>query len=506
MVNIKINNVDLNVEEGTTVLNAAADNGIYIPHFCYHPALSIAGNCRMCLVEVKGAPKPLTACSTMVSEGMEVFTESEVVKIARKGVLEFILLDHPVDCPICDKSGECVLQDYHFDYGTDKNRNDFPKERNKVEKISEKIYLNPNRCVLCTRCVRFLEEVTKTSELTTVDRGSHTKIQCVNPENLDNNPFASNISDICPVGALGLNEFRFKKRVWFTENVKGICQKCEAGCNLKIDLHKRNVPLDPNTGPVIRFSAKPNKAMDRYFICDEGRMSYADYNIEDRKTSPVLNGKVVSEEEGLNIFDEHLGNAEKGIAILSPLASIEENFALYSFAKDKGYEVYRAGTLKKELPEVSLFIEKAKAPNRKLFNFLKVPLITETEGIDVDIMLMLHGMGNINDKSGIKLLALLKRVKFSVIFEQFVSDLGESANLMLPNPIFVEEDGCFINANLRLQHSEKGIEPPKGVKPVWKWITDIADSSAESWFKAFSEDCLENMLTYKQLGDEGVEL
>ncbi len=504
MVNIKINNIELQVEEGTTVLQAASKNGIYIPHFCYHPALSIAGNCRMCLVEVKGAPKPLTACSTVVSDGMEVFTESDVVKKARKGVLEFILLDHPVDCPICDKSGECVLQDYHFDYGTDKSRNVFEKERLKVEKISEKIYLNPNRCVLCTRCVRFLAEVTNTHELTTVERGSHSHIACVNSESLDKNPFASNISDLCPVGALGLNEFRFKKRVWFTENVKGICQGCEAGCNIKIDLHKRNVPLDPNTGPVIRFSSKPNKAMDRYFICDEGRMSYKNYNIEDRITSPVLNGEKVSEEQGLNALNDSIANAQKGIAVLSPLASIEENFALYCYATQKGYTVYKAGSFKKELPEIALFMEKAKAPNRKLFDFLKVEKITEAEGIEADVMLMLHGIGKVNDKSAVKLLALLKRIKFSVIFEQNVSELGESANLVLPTPTFVEEDGCFINVNSRLQRSEKGLNPPNGVKPVWDWLD--TSETAENLLKQFAKEILDKDLDYEKIGSQGVEL
>lgn len=506
MVNIKINNIDLQVEEGTTVLNAALKNDTYIPHFCYHPSLSIAGNCRMCLVEVKGAPKLLTACSTMVQEGMEVFTDSDVVKEARKGVLEFILLDHPVDCPICDKSGECVLQDYHFDYGTDKCRNEFPKERNQVEKISEKIYLNPNRCVLCTRCVRFLEEVTETCELTTVDRGSHTKIACVNSNGLDKNPFASNISDICPVGALGLNEFRFRKRVWFAEKINGICQGCEAGCNVSIDLHKRDVPLDPNLGPVLRFSTRPNEEMDRYFICDEGRLSYKNYNIENRTLTPILNREVITEDEGAKLFNEKINGAKKGIVVLSPLASVEENYALYSFAKNKGFEIYRAGTYKKELPEVSLFIDKTKASNRKLFDYLKVPRIVEAEGIEADIMIMLHGIGKPNDKSAIKLIGLLKRIEFSVIFEQSVSDLGESANLVLPVPTFVEEDGCYINGSLRLQYSEKGMEPPLGVKPAWKWINDISDSNSEKWLKEFSENHLNKKYDYVDIGEKGVQL
>lgn len=506
MVNIKINNVELQVEEGTTVLNAALENNVYIPHFCYHPALSIAGNCRMCLVEVKGAPKLLTACSTVVQENMEVFTDSDVVKEARKGVLEFILLDHPVDCPICDKSGECVLQDYHFEYGTDGSRSDFPKERNPVDKVSEKLYLNPTRCVLCTRCVRFLEEVTETCELTTVDRGSHSKIECVDPDGLDKNPFASNIVDICPVGALGLNEFRFKKRVWFTEKAKGICQGCEAGCNINMNLHKRNVPLDPNVGPVIRFYSRPNNEMDRHFICDEGRMSYKNYNIKDRLLNPVLNGNVISVEEGFNALNDKLNEAEKGIAVLSPLVSIEENYALFYFAKSKGYEIYRAGTFKQELPTPSLFIEKTKASNRKLFNYLDVPKITEAENVEADVMLMLHGVGKPNDKSAIKLLALLKKVGFSVIFDQGNSDFRESANLVLPIPTFVEEDGCYINGNLRLQYSEKGLEAPLGVKPVWKWINEISNSGSNKWIEDFSKNHLEKDLSYEEIGDKGVQL
>ncbi|MCK5879974.1 MAG: (2Fe-2S)-binding protein, partial [Holophagae bacterium] len=337
MINIKIDNQEHAVEEGQTILEVCRDLKIEIPHFCYHPGLSISGNCRMCLVEVKGMPKLMTACSTMVEDKMDVLTDSDVVKEARKGVLEFILLDHPVDCPICDKSGECDLQDYNFDYGIEQRRSIFPKERHKVEKISEKIYKNDNRCVLCTRCVRFLDEVTETHELTTIERGSHTHIACVDPEGLDKNPFASNIADLCPVGALGLTDFRFKKRVWLTDHLRAICPGCEAGCNLTVDLHTRHTPLDPNVGPVVRFTAADNYAMNRFFICDEGRFSYSNYNeTEKRLLHPKLEGEDATIEEAKAFIEEAKNSKSAGAVILSPLASVEENYAAILLAEEMG--------------------------------------------------------------------------------------------------------------------------------------------------------------------------
>lgn len=508
MVKIKINNVEHEVEAGRTILEVARDLDIHIPHFCYHPGLSIAGNCRMCLVEVKGMPKLMTACSTVVQDDMEVFTDSDVVKEARAGVLEFILLDHPVDCPICDKSGECDLQDYNFDHGVSQRRSIFPKERHKVEKISEKIYKNDNRCVLCTRCVRFLEEVTGTGELTTVDRGSHSSIACIDPEALDNNPFAGNISDLCPVGALGLNEHRFKKRVWFTQKARGICQGCAAGCNIMMDLHKEPTPMDPNLGPVVRFISHPNYAMGRYFICDEGRGSYKDYNLGERRLlRPLVSGEDTVDQGALMTrLAAAVDSAQKGAVVLSPLCSLEENYAAMILAEKKGFKVYRATSVRRDLPEPSLFIEKVKSPNYDLLKFLNVPKVTDAEELDNDLVLVLHNVGAIRDNSVVKILTLLKRAATGIVFEPALSELGEEADIVLSAPLFVEEDGCYLNVNRRLQRSRRGLGYPEAVKPLWEWFLGDSFAGPEDVLKQFGQDKLNMKLNYRILGEEGLEL
>jgi len=507
MVKIKINSIEHEVEAGRTILEVARDLGIEIPHFCYHPGLSIAGNCRMCLVEVKGMPKLMTACSTTVQDDMDIYTDSDVVKEARKGVLEFILLDHPVDCPICDKSGECDLQDYNFDHGVANRRSIFPKERHKVEKVSEKIYKNDNRCVLCTRCIRFLEEVTGTGELTTVERGSHTHIVCTDAEALDKNPFAGNISDLCPVGALGLNEHRFRKRVWFTETKRGVCQGCEAGCNIMMDVHNRPTPLDPNLGPVIRFISARNYAMQRFFICDEGRESYKRYNLgENRLMQPRMNGEVAAEADVLEKLASVLEGAGKGAVVLSPLCSLEENYAAMLLAQEKGFKVYRPSAVRRDLPEPALFIEKVKAPNQDLMRLLNLPKITDAEELENDVVVVLHNVGAIRDNSVVKLLTLLKRAGTSIVFEPVISELGEQADMVLPAPIFVEEDGCFLNVNRRLQRSRKALPYPEAVRPLWEWLMPGRFKGPEKLLKQFGQDRLNMELSYDKLGEEGLEL
>ncbi len=507
MVTITIDDKTYQVPEGRTILEVARDNGIEIPHFCYHPGLSIAGNCRMCLVEVEGSPKLMTACSTQIQDGMVVRTESDLVKEAREGVLEFILLDHPIDCPICDKSGECLLQDYNFDHGVSERRSIFPKERHKVERVSEKIYKNDNRCVLCTRCIRFLDEVTETHELTTVDRGNHTHIVSTDPEGMDKNPFVSNISDICPVGALGLYDFRFRKRVWLTETVRAVCQGCAAGCNMLADVHNRPTPLDPETGPVVRFISANNYAMQRFFICDEGRYAYKDYNLGERRiTRPLLEGEPVEAAVAATRLKQALDTAQTGAVILSPLCSIEENYAALLLAEEKGFDVFRSSPVRKDLPEPSLFIEKVKAPNHEMLRLLNLERAADAEHVDYDVVLVLHNVGGVRDNSVVRILTMMKRAQLSVVFEPALSELGEQGKLVLPAPIFLEEDGCYLNSNRHLQRSNKGLPMPGDVRPLWEWLYPERFKNSEELLVRFAREKLKADLNYDQIGTEGVTL
>ncbi len=325
MPKIKIDGKEYIAKENETILQCAQRNGIYIPRYCYHPSLSIAGNCRMCLVEIEKMPKLQTACSTIVAEGMNVFTSSEKVKKARKDVLEFLLKNHPIDCPICDQAGECYLQDYYMDYGLRKSRVSLNEKvrRGKRRQLGDYLILDNERCILCTRCVRFCEEVTKTSELFVANRGDHSFID-IKPETSLNNPYSLNIADICPVGAFTSADFRFRQRVWFLKTTESICLGCATGCRIKVQ---------HNDNTVYRILPLPNEETNTW-LCDFGRMTYKEMYSEDRLNHITIE----SQEFGLDldkVFDYIKEVKPQEIAVfLSPNLSIEDNIALYYFASN----------------------------------------------------------------------------------------------------------------------------------------------------------------------------
>jgi NADH-quinone oxidoreductase subunit G len=276
MPKLTIDGKVIEVKEGTTVFEAARQNEIPIPHFCYHPKLSIAGNCRMCLVQIEKQPKPAISCNTVAMEGMVVNTKTPEVKALQKNVLEFILINHPIDCPVCDQAGECRLQEYYMDYTmTD---SDFDEEKVKKPKkvdLGPLVMLDDERCILCSRCIRFCDEITKTGELCFINRGDQSTLATFPGKQLDNK-YSLNTVDICPVGALTSKPFRFKKRVWFLKSVPSICTGCATGCNIFID---------HDDGTVWRYKTRDNEAVNQCWTCDEGRMSYPFIN-ETIDTSP----------------------------------------------------------------------------------------------------------------------------------------------------------------------------------------------------------------------------
>ncbi|MGD0782798.1 MAG: 2Fe-2S iron-sulfur cluster-binding protein [Candidatus Aminicenantales bacterium] len=270
MIRLVIDGRPVETPEGTTVLKAAEEAGIAIPHFCYHEAFPPEGSCRVCLVEIEGMPKLDLACSAVVREGMKVRTTGERVIQARRAVLEFLLTEHPLDCPICDKSGECKLQDYCLDAGLTVNA--FSEIREKREKkipIGEKLLLDRERCILCSRCVRFLRQVTGTRELGLFDRGVGTVIDLYEGEPVRNN-YAGNLVDVCPVGAITDTEFRFKTRPWFLEARPAVCPLCSRGCSIWADYHP-GFPRVAGSAKIYRFRPRLNPEVNGHWICDVGR-------------------------------------------------------------------------------------------------------------------------------------------------------------------------------------------------------------------------------------------
>ena len=275
-----INGVAVEVTEGTSIIEAMQANQQAIAHYCWHPGLSVAGVCRLCVVEIQGNPRPQIACNTMVTDGMVVNNTSDKVKDAVKWGLDFHLINHPLDCPICDQAGECGLQDQYMAYGKyDPEMHEAKVKKHKVQDIGPRVVLDSERCILCSRCVRFTDEVSKTHELGIFNRGDRAEIGIVEGRKLDNN-YSMNTVDICPVGALTSKDFRFRQRVWFLKEADSICTGCSTGCNVKVHYNREGI---------FRIKPKFNAEINSYWMCDVGRDSYKFLNREYRLLDAQVN-------------------------------------------------------------------------------------------------------------------------------------------------------------------------------------------------------------------------
>ncbi len=289
---LTIDGVEVEFTPGTTLIQAAKKIGKYIPHFCYHEGLSIVGQCRMCFVEVEGAPKLATACSTPAAPGMKVHTQSEKVKSGQNATLEFTLLNHPLDCPICDRGGECKLQDYTYEFGPPLSRMIEEKyERDKHRPVSEQVYLDQERCILCTRCVRFSSEVDGRNELVVNQRGHSNVIDVFEGRPMQSN-FSGNVVDLCPVGALTAKDFRFAARPWELKKHEGLCTGCSHGCNIEIHTKHRHPGIVrpdklPPTPTIQRLMPKENLQVNDWWMCDKGRWGYHFHNQAEERITEI---------------------------------------------------------------------------------------------------------------------------------------------------------------------------------------------------------------------------
>lgn len=332
MAVLTIDGREVEVPPGTTILSAARKLGIDLPVFCFHDGLSVAANCRMCLVEVAGADKPLASCEAVVSDGMEVFTQSALAREARKGTLQVVLRNHPVDCPICDSAGECALQDHYFEHGAEPSRSSVSKtHKEKRIPLGKNVILDRERCLECTRCVRFCREVSKSGQLIQLQRDDGTEIGLL-PGQEFNDPYSLCTVDVCPVGALTGRDFRFKKRVWRLKQTPSVCPECARGCAINVD-HEGNT--------IYRLRPRYEPRINKWWACDEGRLAYPRY-----ATDRIIRGRVgirTGKERTLPPREAALAGAgwlhevvAKGgrVAVLvDGSLSIEEGFAALSFAR-----------------------------------------------------------------------------------------------------------------------------------------------------------------------------
>jgi NADH-quinone oxidoreductase subunit G len=329
MAHITVDGTLLEVKEGALLIDELLAHRIEIPHFCYHPALGKDGNCRMCMVEIEGQKRPQIACDTPIKEGMIIRTKGEKIDRVKRSILEMELINHPIDCPICDQAGECSLQNYYMDVGLYESRLSTPKVRGlKHVDLGANVVLDQERCVLCTRCVRFTSKITQTNELGVSSRGDHSVIQTFPGEKLFN-PYAMNVVDLCPVGALTSKDFRFHKRVWFLKSEKAICDHCGRGCSLFVDHHKEKYKDET----IYRYRPRLNDKINGYFICDAGRLSYTKEN-EAQDAQAMIRGRVSEYEYAqgklTRLLKRHLGRV---LFLISSNVSLEEMVRLQKLAK-----------------------------------------------------------------------------------------------------------------------------------------------------------------------------
>ena len=465
MVNLTIEGRAVSVPEGTSILEAAKTAGILIPHYCYHPSLPIPGVCRMCLVEVEKAPKLAPSCATSVAEGQIVHVHNERALEARKGVLEFLLINHPLDCPICDQSGECELQDFTYQEGRADSRYRDPKRFNPVEDFGGDVLYVPNRCILCTRCVRFMDDVAQDTVLNVSERGDRALIGKFEGKDLTH-PWAANVIDLCPVGALLSKDFLNKARAWELDRAASICPNCTQGCNIMIETRDNSVA---------RLKPRPNEDVNKYFMCDYGRMNYRWMNRQDRAETPLVrNGGVLATAEweiAIRSAASLIGGKPVHVAA-SPMLSNETLFLLSELIEHNGGRgVFRVTTGEEEpLPGVEdLALRRDRAANvvgAEMLGYKRSA--SPLDGLaDGEVLIVAD-----DDLADVSIDAASKASSVIVIGTTVPKNL-ESLAVVLPITNFAEEEGTFTNIRGRVQRFTQAKAAPGLARPSWLVLGDL---------------------------------
>ncbi|MCL2725070.1 MAG: 2Fe-2S iron-sulfur cluster-binding protein [Polyangiaceae bacterium] len=490
MPSFKLDGKDVPFEPGETIIKAAHRQGTEVPHYCWHPGLSAPANCRMCLVEIKPGPnqrammldivewdakageykpaqkpKLLPACQMPAVDGQEVLSESSKhVAEARAHVQEFLLLNHPVDCPICDQAGECKLQDYWLEYQTTgKRMRDEPIHKPKAVVFGPTIVYDAERCVMCTRCIRFMEEVAKDPVLELRERGNLNEVTVAPGRQLDGH-YTFMTENVCPVGALTTKDFRFKARVWFLRSAKSICQGCATGCNSYLD-------YDPRSNKVFRYRPRDNEAVNKYWMCDEGMLSYHAAH-EGRVIDARIGPKKVSVEMAIAEAGKRLSNGPKeSIAVvLSAQHSLEDNLAMREIATLLGTAaLYVSGAGDGYADDI--LINKDKNPNTTGVRQLAPHAMSFTRLLDdvraglVSHVLALGGISPTSDPEDATALSMLGTL---VVVAAHKGALTDAAHVVLPATSWTEAAGTYVNKQGIRQIADKAIEPQGASRPAWE--------------------------------------
>jgi len=489
MPKVTIDGKEIEALAGETIIQTAKRAGIEIPHYCYHEDLPIDGNCRMCLVEVEKMPKLPPACATTVSEGMVVRTKTDKVKDAVRGVLEFLLINHPVDCPVCDQAGECRLQDYYMVYGL--HTSEIPLEmkvrKHKAVDLGPMVVLDSERCVLCSRCIRFFNHVTHTGDMQFFGRGDHVEIGTFENRPLDN-PYSGNVVDICPVGALTSRDFRFKCRVWFLHSTDSVCGGCSTGCNVRVD-HR--------DGNLFRLIPRRNVDVNKSWMCDEGRLSYYQLAGLDRLRLPATRGRdgmqaPVKWADAITLIDGTLreiaerDGAKSILGFASPSATNEALFLFKTYLADQiGASLleFRLGAEDKDAiaQEDEILRHLDKHPNS--VGAVKLGLLSGDLGgiegaikaarearIKAGLVVYLRPLVQRpeDQEREAKVAELIQALEFSVLLTPHKADWVAYASVALPVAQWSEEEGSYTNYQGRVQWAGAAISPGSEIYPIWR--------------------------------------
>ena len=523
----KIDGEPVEYEPGEKVLSAALRCGKIIPHYCYHPGMSIVATCRMCLVDVidlgngRPAPKLQTACSVDATEGMKIETLNEKVEEGRKLVNEFLLINHPLDCPICDQSGECTLQDYAFKYGSGKSEMDYSKRVNGWRDIGTFVALERNRCIQCSRCDRFTREITGTNEFGMFNRGHELAVDTYTDRPMTNK-FQGNMADICPVGAITEKEFRFKRRVWKLKKNHSICTGCSTGCNVTIE-HDRN--------EVFRLKPHENQNVNKWWLCDEGRLTYRKMNEKKSRINQPL-GLIGENLEGIS-WEKAYGAIAERIRELKPLpqevlaltdthASNEELFLIQKLLK----EGFSSENIFCPFPTweqsesdffINTLITTDKTPNRAgalalhIKGDLKNTKLKKVIEGDLKVVFVL---GN-PFETELEFKEIIKRTQLVIHIGVFHNSWSEIADVVLPGQFYSEKEGTYTNKNQRVQSTEIAVKALRRTRPEWQIISELSQalghkSSFESIPQVFNVMVQEAKaftgISFDKIGGLGIEL
>jgi NADH-quinone oxidoreductase subunit G len=535
-VNVQINGVWRKFPKGTRMIEACRQAEAPVPHYCYHPKLSSPGNCRMCLVEmgmpprpapgtepekdehgfakIGWSPRPVIACANTVAEGMGIRTEGKLSEECRRGVMELLLINHPLDCPICDQAGECRLQEFSVEHGNGQSR--FREEKVKKPKnvdIGPRIRLDDERCIMCSRCIRFTAEIADDPVLGFTERGSHTTLSVHPGRRLENN-YSLNTVDICPVGALTANDFRFQMRVWFLRDTKSLCTKCGRGCNTEIGSRENEV---------FRQTPRENNDVNSTWMCDQGRLDFHFVNSQFRLTQPLVKQGATHQPASWKQAVDSTAEALK--------AAPPHEIAIIASARMTNEELYLVKCLARALKVDALDVVPRSGggdnylraddqnPNSNGVRTIlgiepgsKLPQILDSiRGGRIKTLLVL---GENVMKAGLEA-ADLHKVAFIAQSHILANSTAEHSHVVLPSASYAEKRGSMINVTGRLQRLNKAIESPGEARDGWEILRDLILAATGSNGLHSVDDVFKQMagelevfrgLTLRGIGDLGLHV